>query len=144
MTNEQNSGRNIELVAPYTSFANPNFGVAHSIASTFFMNPPEATPGYIAPEPYPSILDNRFTTYPQYPIKQGGNASEIIRISESKTLYNHIHTANNNIASGIGVPIGSPFLTFKSDQERMKYIQGRYSLRYGYSPSISSNVGISP
>lgn len=150
MEPEQHSGSGHAPLAPYNSIKNPNFNAANSIEFPFF--PPSSTPvpnyvALISPNMNfnLSASDNRFTTYPNYPLNRGSNASEISRLAEARSLFNHVNTANHVIAYGSGALQGRPYVTFKSDQDRIKYIQATHSLRYGFNQAVSdSRTGIQP
>ena len=138
LTNEQYTGSSLPPVAAYTSIANPNYALLHSLPNLPNVVPITPTPGFVAPVAYPSMMDNRFTTNPNYPLPPGSSAGEVIKNSEAKSLFNHINTANQNISSSAN---GMPFLTFKSDRDRMKYIEASYALRRGYTPVLYTHLG---
>ncbi len=88
--------------------------------------PLERTYMRIASPPYNNSDNANFTTFaqrsPNFPYNTGSNHSQIVSNNSSNTVYNHINAVNTQIKNSGG---GVPYIMFKSDQERIKYLQGQ-------------------
>jgi hypothetical protein len=127
-------------VAQYTETANPDWAASQSIPNLPNIVPSTPTPNYVVPS---APFYNQFSTNPNYPTKQGGNASEIHRYNHAKTIFTATNLANNNIGAG-NAPPGSPYMTFKTSADYIAYKQAISALRYGYRPTVTSGCGIQP
>lgn len=141
MSNNLISNSNFPPSAPYNSFKNPNFLPGNSISTTYYTL--DATGRAVSnirwTDPSTQPQNNLFTIFPNYPLQPGASSDEIRRLQESKAIYNSITNTNTNISTlnGSGNALKLPFKTFKSDQDRIKYMQALHSFRYGYAPSTS-------
>jgi hypothetical protein len=76
--------------------------------------------------PYNSLINPNFATYaqlsPNFPLNTGSNHSQVVSNTGNNTYFNHINAQNAAIkASGST----QPYVMFKTQQERMMYIQGQ-------------------
>jgi hypothetical protein len=62
--------------------------------------------------------------FPQYPVPPGGNSSQITTNNIAKTIFNNVNKYNSNRGQ-------KPVQNFKSDQERMAYMQAIYAFGRG-------------
>jgi len=78
-------------------------------------------------------------TQPQFPVRRGGDASQIRRNTENKTLFNALN------AQSVQVQNGQRSWTppvFKSHQDLLKYIQGQYTQPLPGTPNAGTNYNV--
>lgn len=112
--------------APYNSPHNTNYAVYQVLPTNPYTG--ATNPTYTQ---YNSLPNNKpFTLNPQYPLNQGSNASQLVNIQEAKVVFNNVNTTRLYNGASPTAPV-----TFKSDRERMLYIQAQASLRVGLTPA---------
>ena len=63
-----------------------------------------------------------FSTNPNWPLNPGSNGSQITNNNQAKQIFTSVNSQQaNGLLKGTGMPI------FRTDQERMLYIQAQYS-----------------
>jgi hypothetical protein len=91
--------------------------------------PPPFQPQVCPAPPYNSEQNPNFgqyaSTQPQFPLHSGSNASQLFRSNANNTLYNSINSQNAQIKALNGTTNNIPYRFFKSDQERIMYLQGQ-------------------
>lgn len=123
---EQNSCGRIPPTADYLSDKNPYYAVYQVLPTAPYTG--AANPTYAQYSQFPN--NNAFSLNPQYPVPQGSNASQVVTNTAGKTVFNNLNVVNQ-VQQGTNQPI----IRFKSDQERMLYLQGQNALRVGLTPS---------
>ncbi len=101
--------------------------------------PPPYQPTSCPAAPVNTIQNPNYATNAQsnvnFVLNQGSNHSQIVNNMANTVLYNNINTVNSAIkASGSG----QPYMTFKSEQDRIRYIQAQSAAR---SRAIAMNQG---
>jgi hypothetical protein len=119
--------------APYTSPSNPDYATYQSLPYIPYTTPVPPLPGQPNPTYAWSIAQpnqNQFTLNPNNPLKQGANASQVAMNNQAKTIFNY--TNNTAIPRHLMSPGAVP-LQFKSDYDRMQYMQGARAQRIGFA-----------
>ena len=106
---------------------------------------PETRDGCPMP-PYNSVLNPNFSTFsnqPQFPLNQGSNARQVQQniqaLSYFVGLNNQVsNTVAQNKANGTSVP----YLTFKSQGERILYMQGQ-AIAAAKAPTTNPKIACS-
>lgn len=94
-----------------------------SSGSRFYSSFPPVAPYTDPKNPnYSNLIDNPGLINTSFPIKQGSNTSQIQYNKNSSSIYQYYTNVNNEIASS-GKKV--PYKTFKSDAERLAFIQGQ-------------------
>lgn len=129
LPSEKNSCGIIPPQAPYTSAKNPYYATYNDLSQNFYTGQPN--PDYPWTNALPSS-QTAFTLNPQNPLATGSNASQIVDLTASKTVFNSVNIANAQIQNNIVSPQMN--LKFKSYVEYSQYIKAISSLRPGVSP----------
>jgi len=78
--------------------------------------------------------DAPFTTNPNWPLNQGANQSEILNNTKAKNIFVSINNLKDQ-----GAAFGRNAPVFKSEQEKIAYLQAQYSQAY-YLPKKGINT----
>jgi hypothetical protein len=132
---EKNSCGIIAPQAPYTSAKNPYYATYNDISYNLYTGQPN--PDYPWVNALPSS-QTAFTLNPQNPLATGSNASQIVDLTASKTVFNSINVANAVVQNSISPPLMN--LKFKSYIEYSQYIKAMSSLR----PGVTSQNYLAP
>jgi hypothetical protein len=71
-----------------------------------------------------ATLQNYARTQPQYPWNTGSNAQQIYRSQQNITYFNNINQQTQAIRTANGIVGNQPYPQFKTQAERLMYIQG--------------------
>jgi|688.fasta_scaffold47811_2 hypothetical protein len=71
-----------------------------------------------------ATLQNYARTQPQYPWSSGSNAQQIYRSQQNITYFNNINQQTQAIRTANGIVGNQPYPQFKTQTERLMYIQG--------------------
>jgi hypothetical protein len=132
---EKNSCGIIAPQAPYTSTKNPYYATYNDLSQNFYTG--QANPDYPWVNALPSS-QTAFTLNPQNPLETGSNASQIVDLTASKTVFNSINVANAITQNSISPPLMN--LKFKSYVEYSQYIKAMSSLR----PGVTNQTYLAP
>ncbi len=92
-----------------------------------FKKPPPYQPTTCPAAPYNAPQNPNYATYaqrnPNFPLNSGSNFSQIINGQMSNTIFENINSSNQAIkATGTTT---APYVMFKSNQERIAYLQAQ-------------------
>jgi len=113
-------GLNNRPGANYTDQQNTTYGFFNSKGQFLFNQNPDISGQYTSP-----------ATLPQFNVRQGGDASQIRRNAENKTLFNALN------AQSLQVQANKRSWTppvFKSHQDLLKYVQAQYTQQLPGTP----------
>jgi len=109
--------------APYTDQQNINYGLFNSKGQFIFGTNPDISNQYVSP-----------ATLPSFPIRPGGNASQIHTNQNEISLFNALNAQQQqvyNTQTNPSLPLGQRRTLngpiFKSDRDRLMYIKAQYS-----------------
>lgn len=113
--------RPIPPQSAYTTQQNPNYGFYNVKGQFLFNQTPDISDQYVSP-----------ATLPQFPLQKGSYASEVTRQRGANTLFNSINAQVTQVNAGIGGSALPPIRSwtapvFKSQQDKIRYIQAQYS-----------------
>ena len=109
------------------------------------MSLPTRTRGVFQPlncpaPPYNSAQNPNFATYaqrnPNFPLNKGSNFSQIIQGAANNTIFTNVNNANQAIKN-TGT-LTQPYQMFKSNQERIAYLQAQVQAQ---SRAMAMNYG---
>lgn len=113
-------GLNNRPGANYTDQQNTTYGFYNSKGQFLFNQNPDISGQYTSP-----------ATLPQFNVRQGGDASQIRRNEENKTLFNALNAQSLQVQANKRswtAPI------FKSHQDLLKYVQAQYTQQLPGTP----------
>jgi hypothetical protein len=113
-------GLNNRPGANYTDQQNTTYGFYNSKGQFLFNQNPDISGQYTSP-----------ATLPQFNVRQGGDASQIRRNAENKTLFNALNAQSLQVQANKRswtAPI------FKSHQDLLKYVQAQYTQQLPGTP----------
>ena len=89
-------------------------------------------------------LQTYAATSPQYPLPKGSNARQIYENTQNVAYFSALNQKALNQKNQVGVP----YPVFRSESDRLKYLQGQYSSAArnqitGQNPSIPAGVPVS-
>jgi hypothetical protein len=99
--------------ASYVEAASLNYGLYNSKGQYYFNPALGISSEYVSP-----------ATLPNYPIQQGGNASQIINNTQNNFIFNALNTQALQVKCGIRSKAGPIFSSYR---ELMAYTQAQYS-----------------
>ena len=112
----------------YTDQQNTQFGFWNT-KGQFYFDPRLSISGdYVSP-----------ATQPQFNVRRGGDASQIRRNAENKTLFNALNAQSTQVQANQRswtAPI------FKSHQDLLKYVQAQYTQQLPGTPRAPTNYNI--
>jgi hypothetical protein len=121
-------GLNNRPGANYTDQQNTTYGFFNS-KGQFIFNPSLSISGeYVSP-----------ATQPQFPVRQGGDASQIRRTVENRSYFNALNAQSTQVQNG--TRSWTPPI-FKSHQDLLKYVQGQYSQPIPGTPNAGTNYNV--
>jgi len=118
----------IQGTLDYTDFKNTVYGFVNSRGQFIFNQSLGISGEYISP-----------ASLPNFPVRQGGNASQIHTNTQNRTLFNALN------AQSIQVQNGQRSWTppvFKSHQDLLKYIQAQYTQAIPGTPQSGTNYNV--
>lgn len=87
-----------------------------------------------------STLKGYANTSPQFPWATGSNAQQIYRTTQDVTYFNHMNLQTQGIKNGNNLTGNQvPYPVFKTDKERLMYIQGM-----AYTAARNKVTGMNP
>ena len=114
--------------ADYTDQQNTTYGFWNSSGQFLFNRVPDISNQYTSP-----------ATLPQFNVRSGGDASQIRRNTENKTLFNSLNAQSTQVQANKRswtAPI------FKSHQDLLKYVQAQYTQQLPGTPNAPTNYNI--
>jgi len=122
------NGYNAKSGADYTDQQNTTYGFYNSKGQFLFQQTPDLSGQYTSP-----------ATLPQFNVRRGGDASQIRRNTENKTLFNALNAQSTQVQANQRswtAPI------FKSHQDLLKYVQAQYTQQLPGTPNAPTNKNI--
>ena len=114
---------NAAPTAAYTDQQNINYGFYNSKGQFLFGKTPDISNQYVSP-----------ATLPSFPVRPGGNASQIHMNQNEISLFNALNAQQQqvyNTQTNPSLPLGQRRTLngpiFKSDRDRLMYIKAQYS-----------------
>ena len=121
-------GLNAKPGADYTDQQNTIYGFYNPQGQFLFNQTPDISGQYTSP-----------ATQPQFPVRRGGDASQIRRNEENKTLFNALNAQSLQVQANKRswtAPI------FKSHQDLLKYVQAQYTQQLPGTPKAPTFYSI--
>jgi len=121
-------GLNARIGPDYTDPQNTVYGFWNSKGQLKLGGNPDISNQYVSP-----------ATLPQFNVRQGGDASQIRRNAENKTLFNALNAQSVQVQANQRswtAPI------FKSHQDLLKYVQAQYTQQLPGTPKAPTNYNI--
>jgi hypothetical protein len=121
-------GLNSKIGADYTDPQNTTYGFWNSKGQLKLGGNPDISNQYVSP-----------ATLPQFNVRQGGDASQLRRNAENKTLFNALNAQSTQVTAhqrSWTAPI------FKSHQDLLKYVQAQYTQQLPGTPNAPTNYNI--
>jgi hypothetical protein len=112
----------------YTDQQNTVFGFWNSKGQLKLGGNPDISNEYVSP-----------ATQPQFNVRRGGDASQIRRNTENKTLFNALNAQSVQVQGG--KRSWTPPI-FKSHQDLLKYVQAQYTQQLPGTPNAPTNYNV--
>jgi len=122
------NGYHAKIGADYTDQQNTTYGFWNPQGQFIFQRSPDISGQYTSP-----------ATLPQFNVRRGGDASQIRRNTENKTLFNALNAQSNQVQANKRswtAPI------FKSHQDLLKYVQAQYTQQLPGTPKAPTNYNV--
>ena len=106
---------------------------------------PETRDGCPMP-PYNSVLNPNFSTFsnqPQFPLNQGSHARQVQQNIQALSYFVGLNNqVSNTVAQNKANGTSAPYLTFKSQGERILYMQGQ-AIAAAKAPTTNPRISCS-